>query len=105
MIKISEICRSLANTLIEYKNGNYKSKELKSYYARLNNEICGVCTDLDLVLIELRGNLKKHFTQTFKDDLEKLNSLRIIVRKFVKDLKSTEVSRFMEIAAELEELL
>ncbi len=105
MIKILEVYKELENSLKDFKRGINPKKSLENLNSRLSQEVTGSCTDIDLTLIELKNNLKKHLQESFRDDIDSLNSLKKIVIKFTKDLRETEVLRFVEFAQKLERLL
>jgi len=105
MIKISEVYKELEYSLKGFKKGVNPKKSLENLNLRLNQEVTGSCTDIDLTLIELKNGLKEHLQKSFKDDIDSLSSLKKIVKKFIKDLRETEILRFVEFAQKLERLL
>ncbi len=104
-IKTSEVVKTLEASLRDVINGNTSRKELQLLLQRLETEVTGACSDRDLVFIELRSNLKRHLSQSFSDNTATLNSLRGVVRRFVSDLRDSEIPKFDDLIRRLERLL
>lgn len=108
MIKVSEVYKALGKIDSSFDLDFPRSAliEIQSLQERLTREVTGTCTDIDLTLIELRGNLMAYSKSNFRDITEaRLFFKEKILKNFINDLKSSEIKRFIGLAAKLERLL
>ena len=106
MIRVSELRNSMKKIISQFKTGQNPISEIQALHGRLNEEVTRICTDLDYVLVELRSNLETYLKQKFPDITAAFEFFKVnISKKFTKDLTSSEIPRFVELANELEQLL
>ncbi|MBI4146643.1 hypothetical protein HY489_04885 [Candidatus Woesearchaeota archaeon] len=107
MITLAEVGESFEriNGFFRSRQINAVRSEIMTLHERLQDELKSAHTDLDQLLLELRSNLKTYLDET---DLATSEAGELfaaeIVKKFIDDIKLSEIKRLINLAERLERL-